>query len=98
MNLPLCCEHGASFLAVIGGMRSDTPVLSFAPTIPDAWTSYSFRVQYRHAVIRVDVRRNTAVFTVVDGRPVVVRIYGQQHEIGARGLEIAMPVPYRPEI
>jgi len=73
-----------------GGMRSDGPLLAFAPTIPDAWTSYSFRVQYRHVVIRVDVRQGASTFRVMEGDPVVVRIYGQEHEIGEDGLEIAM--------
>jgi maltose phosphorylase len=58
-----------------GGMRSDGPLLAFAPTIPAAWTSYSFRVLYRQSVIRVDVRQGAAAFRVVEGSPVAVRIY-----------------------
>jgi maltose phosphorylase len=74
-----------------GGLRSDGPLLAFAPTIPAAWTSYSFRVLYRQSVIRVDVRQGMAMFRVVEGRPVVVRIYGSEHTLGARSLELAMP-------
>jgi maltose phosphorylase len=74
-----------------GGMRSDGPVLAFAPTIPKSWNSYSFRVQYRQAVIRIDVRQGASVFHVVEGSSVVVRIYGEEHEVSARALEVGMP-------
>jgi len=38
-----------------GGMRSDGETLSFNPTIPEHWISYSFQVFYRGSTIRVEV-------------------------------------------
>jgi maltose phosphorylase len=74
-----------------GGMRSDGPVLAFSPTVPDAWASYSFRVQYKGSVIKVDVDKRSATFCVIEGDPVTVVIYGEPREIGRRDLEITTP-------
>jgi maltose phosphorylase len=74
-----------------GGMRSDAPVLAFSPTVPDDWESYSFRVQYKGSVIKVDVNKRSASFCVIEGGPVTVVIYGEAHDVGAQGLEVATP-------
>jgi len=74
-----------------GGMRSDGPVLAFAPTLPDAWASYSFRVRYRGSVIQVDVGARTVRFRVSEGKAVTVLIYGEPREVGTEGLEVIAP-------
>jgi len=74
-----------------GGMRSDGPVLAFSPTVPDAWVSYGFRVQYKGSVIKVGVHKRSATFCVIEGDPVTVVIYGEPHDIGPQDLEITTP-------
>ena len=59
-----------------GGMRSDGDVLSFAPTIPKGWNSYSFQVLYRRSLIRVEVTHAGATLRVAEGAPIVV--YGRE--------------------
>ncbi len=74
-----------------GGMRSDGAELSFAPSIPEAWDSYSFRVSYRGAVLGVRVDRQHAAIRAVSGGPVDIQVYGQFCTIDAAG--IVLPVP-----
>jgi maltose phosphorylase len=71
-----------------GGTRSDGDMLTFSPSLPAAWTAYSFRVLYRGAVIKVEVTRDGASFETVTGGPVTVRIYGDMYVIGGERLSI----------
>jgi maltose phosphorylase len=71
-----------------GGMRSDGEILSFNPTIPEHWKSYSFQVLYRGSIIRVEVSQKRAKIRVVDGQPVSVMVQGQVREAGKVGLNI----------
>ncbi len=55
-----------------GGMRSDGELLSFKPSIPEHWQSYSFQVAYRGSVIRVEVAQSEAIFRVLVGAPIQI--------------------------
>jgi maltose phosphorylase len=41
-----------------GGMRVKNDTLYFTPFIPDQWTSYSFRVEFRGRVIKIKVSKD----------------------------------------
>jgi maltose phosphorylase len=69
-----------------GGMRSDGEMLTFNPTIPAHWKSYSFQVLYRGSVIRVETSQHESVARVVQGKPVTVKICGEMQTIGAAGI------------
>ena len=71
-----------------GGMRSDGEVLSFKPSIPAHWNSYSFQVAYRGSVIRLEVSQGKALIRIVDGEPVSVKICGQVMEVTRGGVSI----------
>lgn len=71
-----------------GGMRSDGPRLSFAPTIPSKWTAYSFRIAYRDRLIELRVDRQRASFRLLEGAPVEIDVYGHQHDLTGAGLSI----------
>jgi maltose phosphorylase len=49
------------------GMRSDGDLLSFKPTIPVKWKSYTFSIVYREIKIRVKVDQEKATFKAVGG-------------------------------
>ena len=69
-----------------GGMRSDGGDLCFSPTIPDAWTSFRFRVLYRGSLIEVEVTRTQSTFRLVSGPPVRVSIRGTPELVTEKGL------------
>ena len=64
-----------------GGMRSDGEVLSFNPSIPQHWKSYSFQVAYRGAILRLEVSQSAGRIRVVEGQPVSVSLGGRVQEI-----------------
>ncbi len=73
-----------------GGMRSDGKRISFHPTIPKKWKSYSFRVLYRGAVIEVRVDRKQAVFERLDGPSVSIDIHGQKTRLASDTVRVPL--------
>jgi maltose phosphorylase len=69
----------ASMIFGFGGMRTDGDVLSFDPSLPEAWKSYRFRVRYLGATIEVKVNRESVEFRVISGPSVTVKVYGENH-------------------
>jgi len=72
-----------------GGMRSDSEMLEFSPSIPEEWKSYSFRVTYKGTIICVQVRREKALIKALQGAPIRVKVFGEEKEIGCE--EIVFP-------
>ncbi len=71
-----------------GGMRSDGDLLSFKPSIPGHWKSYSFQVTYRQSVIKVEVNQAKAFLHVVEGDPVRVNFFDKACELDGTGISI----------
>ena len=78
-----------------GGLRSDGDLLSFDPSLPKTWKSFSFKIAYRGAVLKVMVDKKQAAFAVIEGPAVPVRVYGKKHLIGKTETKIALPVNRR---
>jgi maltose phosphorylase len=74
-----------------GGMRSDGPRLSFAPSIPARWRSFEFRVEYRGALISVRVGRKSARLAKLEGPAVDLEVYGCRMRLGAKPIEVPIP-------
>ncbi|MGE5594100.1 MAG: glycoside hydrolase family 65 protein [Betaproteobacteria bacterium] len=75
-----------------GCMRSDGDILTFNPSLPKAWASYSFPVSYRGSVIALTVDGRAVTVRVVAGSagpsaglPVRVAIYGTEYELDPAG-------------
>jgi alpha,alpha-trehalose phosphorylase len=59
-----------SWLALVGGfggLRDHGGRLHFAPRLPEALTRLAFRLMYRAHRLRVEVQRDAATYTLVDG-------------------------------
>jgi maltose phosphorylase len=78
-----------------GGMRSDGEILSFNPSIPKAWRSYSFRIVYKEAVISIKVDRSNVQLRVLNDREVSAELYGKKYDINSNGLTIELPDCWR---
>jgi maltose phosphorylase len=55
-----------------GGMRVKNGTLHFNPYIPDQWTSYSFRLEFRGRVIKVKVALNKVETILESGKPLEI--------------------------
>ncbi|WP_093673394.1 glycoside hydrolase family 65 protein [Sporolactobacillus nakayamae] len=69
-----------SWLAIVqgfAGMRTFNESLSFAPFLPDGWTAYTFRINYRGRLIEVCVKRKQVVLKLVSGDSLQLNVYGQ---------------------
>ena len=77
---------GGAWLALVfgfGGFRPERGLPSFAPVLPAAWTSYSFRIVWRGSSIRAKIRRGPGGETVAEielasGQALEVELYGRK--------------------
>jgi maltose phosphorylase len=74
-----------------GGMRSDGDLLIFRPSIPANWEAFSFRLIVRGTVLGVRVDKTAIELQALSGPPVVVQVFERAYEVGAGGVEVAMP-------
>ena len=62
-----------------GGMKvHDGGVLSFAPFIPDQWSMYSFRLEFRGRVLKVKVDKAGAQVQLESGEPMEIALHGKK--------------------
>jgi maltose phosphorylase len=59
-------------------MRILNNTLSFSPKIPKGWTTYSFKVNFRHQVITVNVSQNGTEFTLAGKEAIDILVDGEQ--------------------
>lgn len=64
-----------------GGMRSDGEILSFKPQIPEKWKAYEFKIIVRGALLKVRITREKAVFELIEGEKITLKIGNQIYEI-----------------
>ncbi len=72
-----------SWLSIVqgfAGMRT-AEGLSFSPFVPEGWDSYGFRFIYRSRVIGAHVSRDGAAFTLEEGAPLQMSVYGQTYRL-----------------
>ncbi len=76
-----------------GGMRSDKKGLSFAPSIPEAWKGFSFRICYAGDVIQAEITKEEAVFYTLGGTEVEISVYGRPVILGEEKVKVALTKP-----
>lgn len=67
----LSIAQGFAGMRTVGG-------LSFEPFLPDCWTGYAFKFNYRDRVIELAVREGKVKLTLLEGEPVDLKVYGQK--------------------
>lgn len=78
-----------------GGMRSDGPVLSFEPSIPKKWKSYTYRILVGGGVLEVKVDKKTVALRMVKGTKLPVEVFGKKLTVTAEGVSTALPAARR---
>lgn len=73
-----------TWLAVVegfGGLRIKNEQLSLDPKLPQAWTSYSFRLRYRNRELAVQVTTHDVNVTLIKGEPLSILLKGAPFEV-----------------
>jgi maltose phosphorylase len=69
-----------SIVEGFGGMRVKNDQLHFSPKIPKEWKGYSFKINFRHQILKVAVTHTETTFAIdgdedltiiVNGKPVI---------------------------
>ena len=67
-----------SIVEGFGGMRVLNNTLSFSPKIPKQWKSYSFKVNFRNQIIKVNVHQNKTNFELEGTSDLQIIVNGEQ--------------------
>lgn len=78
-----------------GGMRTDGELLTFRPSIPQAWKGYSYRISYRGQILLIQVSQEEITLQCLSAGTVRLRVYDQIYTIGAERTQIRMPDQWR---
>lgn len=73
-----------SWLSIVqgfAGMRVRAGKLHFDPFLPKGWTEYAFKINFRKSLIQVSVKDEETVLTLLDGAPLVVKVYGEERQL-----------------
>ncbi|MDO6471047.1 glycoside hydrolase family 65 protein [Maribacter sp. 1_MG-2023] len=67
-----------SIVEGFGGMRVINDKLSFKPQIPNQWSAYSFKVNFRNRIIKVNVTAKNTTFHLKGTEEVTIRVNGKK--------------------
>jgi maltose phosphorylase len=63
-----------SIVEGFGGMRIKNNMLSFTPKIPKQWNAYSFKVNFRGAIVKVNVCQNETNFELKNDQAIQIMV------------------------
>jgi maltose phosphorylase len=66
-----------SIVKGFGGMRVKDGMIHFDPFIPEQWQSYSFRVEFREHVLKIEVSHSKISARLVAGNPLTITLCGK---------------------
>lgn len=80
-GLHITSMSGAWLSVVQGfaGMRTLSGQLSFNPIVPNEWDGYTFHINYRERLIKVDTTNDKVKITLVKGDKLNLKIYGKEY-------------------
>lgn len=70
-----------SIVEGFGGMRVVDDQLSFNPRIPEEWKAYSFKVNFRNQIVKVEVTASKSSFKLEGDQPISILINGKKVEV-----------------
>ena len=75
---------GGNYMAIVygfGGLRLKESGIYFAPSLPEQWESYKFKINYENSQIQVEVKPEESIFTLVHGDAKTIHVYDQTYEL-----------------
>ena len=70
-----------SIVEGFGGMRVENDQLSFKPQIPEQWDAYSFKVNFRDRILKVNVSADKTVFSLEGEDSLEILVNGNKVEV-----------------
>ncbi|MGC4040521.1 MAG: glycoside hydrolase family 65 protein [Flavobacterium sp.] len=67
-----------SIVEGFGGMRVKNDALHFEPRIPKEWNGYSFKINFRHQILKVSIHQNETKFVLEGDSPITVFVNGKE--------------------
>ncbi|MFD0863536.1 glycoside hydrolase family 65 protein [Sungkyunkwania multivorans] len=67
-----------SIVEGFGGMRVKNDTLSFEPKIPLEWDAYSFKVNFRHQILKVNVAQSGVTFELEGDKELMILVDGKE--------------------
>ena len=67
------------------GLRTNDGTLRFKPYLPEKWEGYQFCIGYQGSTLKVEIGRNGADFTLLEGKPAVFYVNGKACSIKEEG-------------
>jgi len=67
-----------SIVEGFGGLRIQNDKLSFSPRIPQKWKSYSFKINFRHRILKVTVSHEKTTFLLEGKEEMSIRLNGER--------------------
>ncbi|MCY1712689.1 glycoside hydrolase family 65 protein [Caproiciproducens galactitolivorans] len=81
-----------------GGMRSDGDILSFHPTIPKQWRSYSFQILLGDDTLFIKVEQEKLRIHTKNGSKQTISLYDRNTVIGQEEVVVKIPEQWRTAI
>jgi len=72
-----------AFVKGFGGMRVKDGKVSLSPFIPDNWSSYSFRINFRNTILKINVTKEKVSIENLSEKELTLILYNQEQFIGA---------------
>lgn len=66
-----------SIVEGFGGMRVKDDTLHFSPKTPKEWKSYSFKINFRSQILKVEINHNGIQFFLEGSQEITVFVYGK---------------------
>ncbi len=73
-----------------GGMRSDGKELAFAPSLPEQWQGYSFKIRVKEEVVAVTIDKENIKISSDSDTGLKVLIYEKEYVVGQK--EVTVPI------
>ncbi|MEY2701442.1 MAG: hypothetical protein RLY43_62 [Bacteroidota bacterium] len=67
-----------SIVEGFGGMRIKNDMLHFEPRIPKQWEGFSFKINFRNQIIKVNASHQGTTFSLEGEKPVKVFVFGKE--------------------
>lgn len=76
----------ANIVYGFAGLRSDGPVLRFAPHLPERWRKLRFSLTYKGRVLSVRMEQEGTTFRLKTGTPIALLVYDKPYTLGEQAL------------
>lgn len=73
------------------GLRAEEETLFLAPSIPEKWQGYHFRVRYHGSLLEICVNKETCSVELLEGEAITVELYGKEYVLEAANQKVEVP-------